>query len=365
MPGCSTSFARLTRTTARVVLVLSVVATAAFVAVTLSPIKSGYADGPERGPGDLALYRAEAGRIRAGEGYYAAANVELRQRGYPTRSLFNWRTPLPMWLLGKLPQPWWGRFLLGSLALLAFYGAFTLVEREGGVWQGVGCGLLLIGAMLPCVLEDIYVAPELWSAVMIVLSLCAYQRQWPIAGVWLAVAALFFRELAGLYCLTMGLMALARRQWGELLWWFVGLVVYAAFFAWHAANVLPLIGADDVAHRGSWLQLGGLPFLLSLCQMSAYLLLLPQWVTAMYFIAALLGLAGWSSSIGQRVSLATCAYLALFAAVGHPFNQYWGALFAPLLCFGVARLPASLIDLWQAATLRTQNIDQGCPLPSA
>lgn len=349
MAQCSTSFARLPRTTARVVLALSIVATIASVAITLSPLKSGYADGPDRGPGDLALYRAEARRIRAGESYYEAANVELRQRGYPTRSLFNWRTPLPMWLLGKLSHPLAGRVLLGGLALLAIYGAFTLVEQEAGVWPGVACGLLLIGAMLPCILDEIYVAPELWSAVFITLSLCAYHRRWPLVGVWLGVAALFFRDLAGLYCLTMGLMAIAQRQWRELAWWFAGLLAYATFFAWHAASVLPLIGVDDVAHQGSWVQLGGLPFVLSLCQMSAYLLLSPQWVTALYLTAALLGLAGWSSSIGQRIAIVTCVYLALFAAVGHPFNQYWGALFAPLLCFGVARLPASLADLWCAS----------------
>ena len=49
----------------------------------------------------MALYRAEVDRIRNGEGYYQAAAAELTARGYPTRSVFNWRTPLPMWLLGK------------------------------------------------------------------------------------------------------------------------------------------------------------------------------------------------------------------------------------------------------------------------
>jgi hypothetical protein len=128
-------------------------------------------------------------------------------------------------------------------------------------------------------------------------------------------------------------------------------LAYTVFFAWHVASVLPLIGADDLAHQGSWLQLGGLPFVLSLCQMSAFLLLLPQWVTALYFTAALLGLAGWNSAMGQRIALVTSAYLALFAAVGHPFNQYWGALFAPLLCFGVARLPATWAGLYRTAEL--------------
>jgi hypothetical protein len=343
----STSFARLSPRAAWGTLVAALLVAIGAIGISLSSLRSGFADAPDRGPGDLALYNAEIRRIRAGDTYYQAANAELRQRGYPTRSLFNWRTPLPMALLGKLPHPLWGRLLLGSLALVTIYCSFTLLEREGSVWQGVGCGLLMIGALLPCVLDDLYVAPELWAAVFITLSLCAYERQRPLAGVVLGVTALFFRDLAGLYCLTMGLMALCHFRWKELFAWCLGLVAYAAFFAWHAANIIPLIGPDDLAHRGSWLQLGGLPFVLSICQMNVFLLLSPQWVTALMFTAALVGMAGWNSPAGQRVGIVLCAYLALFAAVGHPFNQYWGSLFAPLLCFGAARFPASLADLWR------------------
>jgi hypothetical protein len=353
----STSFARLSPWTARGVLIAALLTAVGGVAMTLSPLKSGFADAPNRGPGDLALYRAEVQRIRSGDGYYEAANIELRQRGYPTRSLFNWRTPLPMWLLGKLPHPLYGRVLLGLLAVAAIYFSFALVEREAGIWQGVGCGLLLIGALLPCVLDGLYVAPELWAAVFITLSLCAYDRDRPLLGVLSGVTALFFRDLSGLYCLVMGLTAIAHCRWRELVAWFTGLVGYALFFAWHVSNVLPLIGADDLAHRESWLQLGGLPFVLSTSQMSVWLLLSPQWVTALYLAMALIGLAGWQSPTGQRIGIALCAYLALLAAVGHPFNQYWGSLFAPLLCFGAARFPASAVELWRRA--RQQPVATG------
>ena len=80
-----------------------------FVAITLSPLKSGYADAPDRGPGDVALYRAEIDRLHAGESYYSVAGDELRPAGYPTRSVFNWRTPLPMWLVADCPTPAWVR----------------------------------------------------------------------------------------------------------------------------------------------------------------------------------------------------------------------------------------------------------------
>ena len=90
-----------------------------FVAVSISPSASGFADKPSRGASDVDLYVAEIQRIAQGETYYAAANTELHARGYPTRSVFNWRTPLPMWLLGKLPNETTGRVIIGALARAA------------------------------------------------------------------------------------------------------------------------------------------------------------------------------------------------------------------------------------------------------
>src|SRR5258708_5422423 len=85
---------------ARLVLAMLFLATGLFVAITFSPLKSGFADAPNRGPGDIELYRAEVDRIHAGESYYDTIAAELRARGYPTRSVFNWRMPLPVWFIG-------------------------------------------------------------------------------------------------------------------------------------------------------------------------------------------------------------------------------------------------------------------------
>ncbi len=75
-----------------------------FVAITLSPLKSGFAERARFDrPGDVALYNSEIRRMRQGENYYQAAAAELRGRGFPTRSVFNWRTPAPMWLIVRCP----------------------------------------------------------------------------------------------------------------------------------------------------------------------------------------------------------------------------------------------------------------------
>jgi hypothetical protein len=158
-----TRFAELSPFAARAVLSLALVFGWLLVAITLSPWKSGFADAPSRGTGDIPLYRAEAERIRGGEYYYAAVKAELESRGYPTRSVLNWRTPLPVWLIGVLP--------VLIAASLVFYGV-------GRTWWAVAMGL----------------------------------------------AALFVRELAAPYCVVCALFALHERRWPEVKAWVVGAV---------------------------------------------------------------------------------------------------------------------------------------------
>jgi hypothetical protein len=350
-PESHGSFARLTPWQARAVLIALGVFTLGSIAITLSPLRSGYADAPGRGPGDLALYRAEVERMRSGEGYYQAAHVELRERGYPTRSLLNWRTPLPMWLIAVLPHRQMGWCLLGALAVASVLYSFAMLADESNIWQGVGCGALMVGALFPCAIDHLYVAPELWAATLITLSLAAYSRQRTLLAVALGIGALFFRDIAAPYCLVMTSLALWQWRRRELAAWCVAYAAYALFFGIHALNVLQFVTPADRAHDGSWVQFGGLPFVLSTCQMNVFLLLLPQWITAIYIAMAMLGLASWKSENGLRVGMTLSVYVALMSVVGHSFNQYWGSLFAPLLCFGVARFPSAVTRLWRAAKL--------------
>ena len=216
-------------------------------AVTLAPTPGGSLAPPVAGPSDVVLYRAEVDRIHDGEGYYQAAAHELTTRGYPTRSVFNWRTPLPIWLLGKLPAVVLGQVLLGGMSLALMLMAFKALAREeelavavasvegkrgrspfvrrpmprvgaglrgipaGGKRSLVGdgslflrralfcpaaCALWLTGPLLLTILNDLFVMPVLWAGVLIGLSVCAYGLGRPGLGVAFGLAAVFFRELA-------------------------------------------------------------------------------------------------------------------------------------------------------------------------
>ncbi len=337
------------RTHARLWLVVFLLSAGFFVAITFSPWKSGFADAPNRGPGDLALYRAEVERMHGGESYYDAVAAELTERGYPTASIFNWRTPLPIWLVGQLPEFAMAHALLGLIGLALVLASFRLVADEEGPKQAILVVLLLAGALLPCFLGNAVLLAELWSGVLLALSAVCFGIRKPAAGVVCGLAALFFRELAAPYCLLCLALAARERNTRELIGWSAGLAAYAVYFALHAWQVGPRIAPDAVAHTDSWFRFGGAGFLISTAQMNAYLLLLPQWVTGIYLACALLGAATWTTPAGLRIALCVALYAIAFSIVGHDFNQYWGSLIAPLLCLPAARAPWVLWQLWHEA----------------
>jgi hypothetical protein len=345
-----TRFATLSPFAARAVLSFALVVGWLLVAITLSPWKSGFADAPSRGAGDVELHRAEVERIRGGEYYYSAVKAELDSRGYPSRSILNWRTPLPVWLIGVLPSGG-GQALLIALSACVLGVAGHVVAKEAGLARALATLVLLIGALLPVALAGPYLMPEVWCGVLIAASLACFgnaRTGWAVA---LGLAALFVRELAAPYCVVCGLFALHERRWQEVKVWAVGAIAYAAFYAWHLTQVVPLIETNARAHSEGWLQLGGAAFVISLVQMNAYLLLLPQWVSALYLMLALLGFASMAAGWGRRAAWTACLYTLTFGVVGQAFNQYWGSVIAPLFCIGAAQGLGALVDVCRAARL--------------
>jgi MFS family permease len=345
-----TAFARLSPNTARVCLFTLVTGLLAGVALTLSPWAKGRADHPGRGANDMTLYQSVVARVAGGETYYDANADELRKQGYPSRSVFNRRTPLLFWILAALPSPRMGQAILGGLAVVLLLLATSAVTRERSLAAGALAGCLLAGALL-LITGDAYYLPVMWAGVLIGLSLCAYEMQWRDGAAVLGILALFFRELAAPYCVGALVLAVWQRRWREVAVWAVGFAAYAAFFAYHVQQVQSRVLPTDASHDGTWLQAGGMAFVASLAQVNAWFLLLPQAFAAAYLALAMLGAASWHSEWGRRVGLTFCGYAATFALVGYEFNQYWGVLIAPLFALCAAHAPAALSDLLRASRL--------------
>jgi hypothetical protein len=338
----STRYANLSSRQA--LLVVGVTATVMATCLAVSFIGENPFDIPQQGGRDLQVYRNIVTRVHGGESYYDAAGDELRSNGYPTASVFNWRPPAYAWLIGNLPAPVWGQVLLCGLALVTLLLAYNAVQQDGKVWRAVAAVLLLLGVFQWCVDGDAFLSQELWAGVLIALSVCAYALGWWEIGLGAGLAALFLRELAIPYCVIAAAFAWKEGRRKEALLWAVGFSLYALFLAYHVVQVNKHLTAADRS-PASWVQFGGLFFILKTCRMNVFLFSLPAWVSAIYLPLALLGLFGWRGVTALRVSLTVAAYLAAFAIVGQPFNDYWGLLCAALLPFGIVWAPAAITDL--------------------
>jgi hypothetical protein len=161
------------------------------------------------------------------------------------------------------------------------------------------------------------------------------------------MAALFVRELAAPYVLVCIYFAWREKRRAELWAWALGLAVFAAYFAAHYALVQAQLTDADVAYKEDWLRFGGLSFILSAARFNGIFIALPLWVTALMLPLCLLGLAAWHGPV--RIGITVALYLAVFAVVGKTFNDYWGAMFTPLMMVGLAFVPAALRDLSRSA----------------
>lgn len=340
------------RLCARAALVAWLLTTVLAVTTTFSPAASDRSVRDRARPGDNELCWAVADRVARGEGYYPALAGELCSRGYPTRSVFNWRTPLPIWLIGHLSYPWIGRVMLSLLGVAMLALGTTMVFREDRprIGRALLTGLLLTAPAWVCGMRGLFISMhELWAGTLIAISVAAWGLNWRGTAIAAGLLAPFLRELALPYPMLCAVLAWREHRYKELAFWLAGLLAWAAFFGVHWLEVARAMPPGGRFQSHSWIQFGGLPFLIATMSANYYLLLLPKWIAAIYFVAAMFGLLGWHTTGGRQVAITVLLFVLLFSVVGHPYNLYWGMIYAPLLCFGAARFPAALHDLWLAA----------------
>ena len=276
------------------------------------------------GIGDVATFKAMADRIGGGESYYEVFGDELRRRGYPARSVFNWRTPLLLSTLARVPEPAI-RGVLAALGLLLFAATLRITAHEP-LWV-LSSDFMQAGAVLPVVTYGALVMGEVWAGILVGLSVCMFAFERPGLAIVFGLAALFLRELAAPYCLACALAALAQRRWREIGGWAGGACLYGAYYAWHVVQVRAHQLPTDIGHRTSWLNIGDLTSLLGKAEWHAWLLAAPLWVTALALAAVILGI--FAARAPLHVRLATGVYVGFFLVAGQSFNVYWGLVAWP------------------------------------
>jgi hypothetical protein len=343
----ATRFNGVSRATALAILTATAFAIVVLVGVALMRPPSTLPSAGQ-GPGDLATYQRIVEAMRSGSDYYTAAHDALRAGGYGTLSIFNWRLPTLAWLQSLFaPQVWTG--IAGALALAAIGLMTAAIARRDGMTTATMVAVLLTMSFGTFAVPAGGQFTETFAGVLITLSAAAFGLRYRLWGVGFAIAALFVRELAAIYvviCLVLAWRIGDRREWVA---WAVGIVMFALFFAWHAASVYARIGPEDVGYADGWLQFGGLRFVLEAAGFNGFLTGQPLFVPAVILPLSLLGLSGWAdNAVGTRVRWTVIAYVLTFMVVGKPFNGYWGALMTPLMMIGVAIVPACGRDLWRA-----------------
>lgn len=280
---------------------------------------------------DVAAFRAIVGRISVGESYYAAYGGELRPRGYPTRSVFNWRTPLLISVLARVPTLV-ARAGLASLGLLLFLLTFRQTAHEP-LWTAAS-NVMQAGTLILALTSGAEVLGEAWAGILIGLSAYAFARRKTGAAVALGLLGLLVRELAAPYCVACAVLALARRRWREVAAWASGAGLYAVYYAWHVVQVHAHQLPTDSSHQSSWLTAAGTRSLLMVADWHAWLLPCPPWVTVLAMTVVAAAVAAARTPLHARA--ASAVYMLFFMLAGQSFNGYWGFVAWPTwaLAFG-------------------------------
>ena len=292
---------------------------------------------------DNALYGAVIGRVAQGESYYSALGIELRARGYPTASIFNWRPPTSVFALAKAPIVM--RVLLIGIVIWAIAWTVGLFARARSEILLLAV-LAQVGAAATALTPLGVVLSETWAGLCLALSALAYARGRTSLGASLGLAGLFVRELLVIYVAVCVVLALRDRRWRELAIWAAGGSAWVVFYAIHATAAMHAMQAGDLAHP-SWVQLGGLRFVLATIGFGGWLYLMPPWVAAIGCV--LLVASVWSPVKAAHIKAAVVAYLVFFAVVGQPFNQSWGLLTASVWSIGYGLGVEGLLRLMKEA----------------
>jgi hypothetical protein len=300
---------------------------------------------------DLSCYRSIADGIRSGEAYYQATFSELRTRGYPTTSIFNWRTPLLGWAFGHLPDLRIAQMIAIFLSLFSICIWINITNTELSFAKATIGSFLFLGAPIYSFLPDIYLAHEFWAGILISISILTYVKGWRWIAFVAGILALIIRELALPFILLMLMLSLNERKYKEASIWVLGIVLFIFMMVIHTSYIKDYVRPDNAYAFTQWITLGGWKFVLETSSMHPYLFLAPSWFTAVFVPFTLLGLLGWKGPLGSRIGLTVGIYVLIFLFIGQNFNRYWGVLYVNLLPLGILYMPEVVGELFKKLSL--------------
>lgn len=318
--------------------------TASMDGIAAEQVPATTTDFEHRRDDDLALYDRIIARIASGENYYTAAIAEQRAGDYPVRPGLAVRLPtlalihaaisedalqaIAILLLGATGWAWWRRFS----------------DEPGGARYRIYAAALVVLGGSTVLNRYYFVLHEIWTGMLIALSLGLHRPGrygWALA---VAALALALREHALPYVLLMGAMALWRRDWREGAAWAVLTAIFAIGLALHLQVVAALVTPAD-PQGPAWLVMDGMRGWLSKIVLASNLRFLPHWIAGPVAVAMVFGWSGWRSPAGTTATFLLLGYALAFMLAGRANNFYWGAVIAPMMFLGLARVPMAAASL--------------------
>ena len=294
----------------------------------------------EQDKGDLNLYKAIVKRIQAGESYYSAVNVELKERHYARKPFWNWRLPTLACLLGKFPSIYVAYCLFIGMAILELCLWWNYwLKNEGIINAKIGV-LLLLPTVFGCFNISGLYFHEFWAGNLISLSIAALGNRYFRLSLFFAIGAVFFRELALLYVFILILNFFRTKQYLYCSWGCLGVLLFGLYLWIHYLQVCPYYSDQELTNR--WVAFNGWIFVLSTVQFSGWFLISPNYVTLVLVPVSILGIIGYRSTISFLLSTTILIYVFFFMIVGRMDNIYWGMLYAPIFSTGLLYSPAAM-----------------------
>jgi hypothetical protein len=302
-----------------------------------------------QGGGDGPLFAAVVARVRSGESYYDAMGAEMRGRGYPVASVFNWRLPALYVALSRVPSSMTVVLLgaLGAATLVCFMIFFARrVSPEGTV-----LGLVIAAAAISTMASPACrLLSESWSGLFVGLSVVSYAWTLWVPAATLGLSALFVRELAAPYCAVCAVLAARARRKTELAVWLAGFGAFGAYYLAHVSEIRVHQPPGGLAHP-TWVQWGGLPFWLLTLQANEAFHVAPRPLLA--GLSVLLVSSLWAPAAPVHVRGTVIAYGLVFAVAGQSFNDYWGFVPGLAYAFALSYGPSGIRALVRAAGTQT------------
>ena len=351
-------FSGMKRTPARIVLALCALLLAATLLALTAPSPPPVSHDPAaraNDQADVVLYESIVAGVRGGGNYYAVTAQALRAGDYPLRPFVTFR--LPTLALFEASMPEFASpllmYVLAACVMLAWF--IRLRPAFARVPPLLIALVLLAGGMTAFVQSELVAFHEIWTGLLIALSLALRRQDRWVEAVAFGMIAMLVRETAGLYVAIMAALAWLEGNRRESLAWGATMAIFAVVVALHAHAVGQVVTPADPASPG-WAGMLGFGFFVKTMSISTALALAPAWLAALLVGLTLIGWSSWREPLALRAIAIYAAYAVLLSLFGRTDTFYWGLMIAPALLVGLAFAPDALRDLYVAASDRRRII---------